>query len=73
MKNYRGQKFRGGYRSNNRNDNFRRDRSRYRERKYSGNFSRNDREVVVVGQDWVQEPVLTDTELDVLGVGNMII
>ena len=30
-------------------------------------------EVVVVGQDQVQEPVLTMTELDVLSVGNMII
>ena len=30
-------------------------------------------EVVVVGQDWVQGPVLTETELNVLSVGNMII
>ena len=30
-------------------------------------------EAVVVGQDQVQEPVLTETELDVLGVENMII
>ena len=30
-------------------------------------------EVVVVGQDQVQEPVLKETEFDVLSVGNMII
>ena len=43
MKNYRGQNFTGGYRSNNRNENFGRGRSRSREIQYSGNFSRNDR------------------------------
>ena len=31
------------------------------------------KEVVAVGQNQVQEPVLTETELDVLSVGNMII
>ena len=30
-------------------------------------------EVVAVGQDQVQEPVLTETELDASSVGNMII
>ena len=30
-------------------------------------------EVVIIGQDQVQEPVLTETELDALSVGNMII
>ena len=30
-------------------------------------------EVVVLGQDQVQEPVLTEAEFDVLGIGNMII
>ena len=29
-------------------------------------------EVVIVGQDQIQEPVLTEIELDVISVGNMI-
>ena len=73
MQNYRGQNFRGGYRNNNnRNNSFGRGRSR----------SRTDNihvilaemiEVVVVDLDQVQEPLLTETELDALSVGNMII
>ena len=43
MQNYRGQNLRGGYRSNFRNDNFGRGRSRSRQRQYSGNFRRNYR------------------------------
>ena len=30
-------------------------------------------EAVVVGQDWVWEPILIEIKLDVLNVGNMII
>ena len=43
MQNYRGKKFRGGYRSSLRNSNFDRGRSSSRERQFSGNFRRNDR------------------------------
>ena len=42
MQNYRGQKFRGRYRGNCRNDDFGRGKSRSRERQYSNNFRRND-------------------------------
>ena len=41
--NYRGQNYRGGYRGNYSNDNFRRGRGRSRERQYLGNFRRNNR------------------------------
>ena len=69
--NYRGKNFRGGYRSNNRNDNFGRGRSRSRGKNIQAILAQMIE--VVVGQDQVQEPVLTETELDVLSVGNMII
>ena len=41
--NYRGKNFRGGYSGSFRNDNFQRGSSRSRERQYSVNFRRNDR------------------------------
>ena len=43
MQNCRSQHFSAGYRSNYRNDNFGRGRSRSREGQYSGNLRRNDR------------------------------
>ena len=43
MQNCTGQNFRGGDRRNYRNGNFRRGRSRARDRQYSNNFRRNDR------------------------------
>ena len=72
MQNDRGQNFRGRYRRNYRNDNFGRGRNRSRE----GNIQvilAGMMEVVVVGQDQVQELVLIETGLDALNVGNMII
>ena len=62
--NYRSQNFKGGHRNNNRYDNFGTCRNKSRKRQYSGNFRRDDRS---------SKPVLTEIELDVLSVGNMII
>ena len=41
--NYKGKNFRGGYRRNYRNDNYERGRSRSRERQFSDNVRRNNR------------------------------
>ena len=41
--NYNGQNFRGGYRRNYSNDNYKRGRSRSKERQFSDNVRRNDR------------------------------
>ena len=71
MQNYISQNFRGGYRSYIRNNNFGRGRSRSRKDNIQVILAEII-EVVVVGQDQTEEPVLTETELDVLGIGNMM-